>query len=180
MLLALLLFVTPPQASAAAAAIEPGPDGTSFTIVLPEAAGEPSGRIKVELTQYELTGLSESRTEGRAVLAISNPFKFAISVAAPKYTMRVNGQDFGTGAAKERKIRAKKRSALELPFRGKKQTFEGAAGSNWVQGAWVPADIVGDLTLQINGKAVPVEFKLSYRMGTDGARSGVFSHQMGR
>jgi LEA14-like dessication related protein len=180
MLLALLLLLTAPQASAAAAAIEPGPDGTSFTIVLPEAAGEPSGRVKVELTQYELTGLSESRTEGRAVLAISNPFKSAILVSAPKYTMRVNGQDFGTGAARERKIRAKKRSALELPFHGKKKIFEDAAGSTWVQGAWVPADIVGDLTLQINGKTVPVEFKLSYRMGTEGARSGVFSNPLGR
>jgi LEA14-like dessication related protein len=134
----------------------------------------------VELTQYELTGLSEKRTEGRAVLAITNPFTFPISVSAPKYTMRVNGQDFGTGTAKERKIRAKKRSALELPFHGEKKVFEGAAGSTWVQGAFVPADIVGTLTLQVNGKALPVEFKLSYRMGTEGARSGVFANPMGR
>lgn len=175
MFLALLLLLAPPQASAAPATVEPEGD-LAFAIVL----AEPSGRIKVELTQYELTGLSEKRTEGRAVLAVSNPFTFPISVSAPKYTMRVNGADFGTGAAKEKKIRAKKRSALELPFHGEKNTFEAAAGSTWVQGAWVPADIVGTLTLQINGKTTPVDFRLVYRMGTDGARSGVFSHPMGR
>ena len=176
MLLALLLLLASPQASASPVTVEPGKEGF-ITIVL---SGEPAGRIQVELTQNELTNLSETRTEGRAVLAITNPFTFPITVSAPNYTVRVNGAEFGTGTAREKKIRGKKRSALELPFQGKKTTFEGAAGGVWVVGANVPSEIAGTLNLQINGKTTPVEFHLTYRMGTDGARSGVFSHPMGR
>jgi len=175
-LLAILLLLAPPQASAAPVSIEPGSEGV-ITIVL---SGDPAGRIKAELTQNELTNLSEARTEGRAVLAITNPFTFPILVSAPNYTVRVNGADFGTGTAKDKKIKPKKRSALELPFRGKKEAFEGAAGGLWVVGANVPSEIVGTLNLQIDGKTTPVEFHLTWRMGTDGARSGVFSHPMGR
>jgi len=161
------------------ATVEPETE-LAISIVVAGGAGDPQGRVKVELTSFELTALGEARTEGRVVFAIRNPFSFPISAAVSKCAVKVNGVEIGEGNSGDRRISAKKRKALEMPFRSEKKKFKAAAGPMWVEGAWVPAELAGSLTLRVNGKDLPVDFHFTYRMGTDGAREGVFAHPLAR
>jgi hypothetical protein len=133
----------------------------------------------LKLTSTELTSLSARRTEGRGILAIANPFSFRVALEGASYRLRVNGEELGGGAARGRTLRAKRTGALELPFSAEEQRFRVAAGPSWFVGASVPVELSGSLLLRLpSGEfAVPLEF--SGRMGTDGARSGVFSHPDG-
>jgi LEA14-like dessication related protein len=134
----------------------------------------------VALGSLELTSLSSTRTEGRAVLSVTNPFAFPITIAAADYRLRVNRKEIGGGAAKGRILKAgKKKVALELPFRLEEGTFRAAAGDSWAVGADLDAAVSGSLTLRLPGGDLAVPFDLPGRLGTDGARSGVFSHPAG-
>ncbi len=136
----------------------------------------------IELTSLELLGLSEKHSEGRAVLAIRNPFAFPVTASAASYRVRVNGQEVGAGGPRERSVKAKRRSGLELPFRVDRGRFLSAAGDTWAAGASVESGVEGLLTLRVARVAaasVEIPLKLSGTMGTDGARSGVFTYPDG-
>ena len=134
----------------------------------------------VALGSLELTSLSATRTEGRGVLSVTNPFAFPITIAAAEYRLRVNGNEIGGGAAKGRIMKAgKKNAALELPFRLDEKAFKAAAGDSWVVGASLDAGVSGSLTLRLPAGDVALPFDFPRRLGTDGARSGVFSHPAG-
>jgi Late embryogenesis abundant protein len=133
----------------------------------------------LKLASFELTGLSEKRTEGRAVLAVTNPFSFPLTVAAANYKVRVSGQEIGGGTARGKTARSRKTSALELPFAAEEKKFLAAAGDRWAVGAPVPAELTGLLTLRLPSGDGPVPLVFSEPMGTDGARSGVFAYPEG-
>jgi LEA14-like dessication related protein len=182
MSLALAFLLAAAQSAPSAslqATVEPENE-LAFSIVVAGGAGDPHGRVKVELTSFELTALGDARTEGRVVFAVRNPFSFPISASVSKCAVKVNGVEIAQGKSGDRKISAKKRKALEMPFRSEKKKFKAAAGPTWVEGAWVPAELAGSLTLRLNGKDLPVDFHFAYRMGTDGAREGVFAHPLAR
>jgi len=134
----------------------------------------------VKLGSLELTALSIKRSEGRAVLAVTNPFAFPITIAAAEYRLHVNGTEIGGGAARGRILRAgRPKAPLELPFRVDHGPFLAAAGFDWAVGADLEAGLTGRLTLRLPGGDVAVPFEFLGRLGTDGARSGVFSHPDG-
>lgn len=130
----------------------------------------------IELTSLELTALSLRHSEGRAVLAIANPFSFPLTISAASYRLRINGDDIGGGTLpRARILHARKRSALELPFTVDHGRFLAAAGFNWAVGASLDSQIDVSLSLHLASRDLTIPLKLSGRMGTDGARSGVFS-----
>jgi len=133
----------------------------------------------VQIGSFELTALSERRTEGRCVLTALNPFGFSVSVEGPSYRVGVNGQDIGGGSARGRVLRAKKKAGIELPFSTDRARFLAAAGERWAVGAAVDAELAGTLTVHLASAAFEVPFRYPGRLSTDGARSGVFSHPDG-
>ena len=133
----------------------------------------------VKLASFELTALSPTRSEGRAVLSVTNPFSFPIPEALASCRVRVNGEEIGSGAGHRRKLRPGKKGGLEIPFRVHHDRFLAAAGDRWAVGADVDAELEGSLTLRLPSGDLSVPFRFSDRMGTDGARSGVFSHSEG-
>ena len=133
----------------------------------------------VKLASLELTSLSPQRSEGRAVLSITNRFSFPIPAVLASCRVRVNGEELGSGAGHRRKLRPGKNGGLEIPFRVDHGRFLAAAGERWAVGADVNAEVEGSLTLRLPSGDVSVPFLFSDQMGTDGARSGVFSHPDG-
>jgi hypothetical protein len=133
----------------------------------------------LKLGSYELTSLSEKRTEGRAVLNVTNPFSFSIPLAGASFRVRVNGQDIGDAVGGGGTARARKTIGYEMVFTSEKKRFEAAAGERWSVGAEVPAELAGSLTLRLPSGEVAVPLSFSLPMGTNGARYGVFSYPPG-
>lgn len=133
----------------------------------------------VKLASLELTSLSLTRSEGRAVLAITNPFSFPITVASTSYRLSVNGDEVASGATRGRTLRPKHTAGLELPFSLQQWQFLAAAGGQWAVGADLEAEIEGTLTLRLPTGDLAIPLRIPGRLGTDGARSGVFSHPDG-
>jgi len=149
----------------------------------PASAGPSSPEVAeslghcVRLASLELTALSPKRSEGRAVLAVCNPFTAAVRIVSATCVVRVNGKDIGGGSGRGRTLRAHKKNAgLEIPFRVEHDRFLEAAGERWAVGADVDARVIGSMTVRAGSEEISVPFDFSDRMGTDGARSGVFSH----
>ena len=139
----------------------------------------PDAAPEVKLSSLELTALSTKRSEGRAVLSVANRSALPIAGVLANCRVRVNGQEIGNGAGHRRKIRPGKKGRLEIPFRVDHDRFLAAAGEKWAVGADVDAELEGSLTLRRPSGDVSVPFRFTDRMGTDGARSGVFSHPDG-
>src|SRR5512144_639754 len=119
----------------------------------------------VALGSLELTSLSATRTEGRGVLSVTDPFAFSITIAAAEYRLRVTGNEIGGGAANGRIMKAgKKNAALELPFRLDEKTFKAAAGDSWVVGASLDAGVSGSLTLRLPAGDVALPFDFPRRL----------------
>ncbi len=134
----------------------------------------------VKLGPLELTALSVKRSEGRAVLSVTNPFAFPVTIAAAGYRLRLNGKEIGGGTAGGRTLRAgRKKAPLELPFCVDHGAFLDAAGFHWAVGADLDAELSGSLTLRLPAGDVTVPFDFRGRLGTDGARSGVFTYPEG-
>ena len=131
------------------------------------------------LASLELTGLSAKRTEGRGFLSVSNPFSFPVSLAAWTYRIRVNGEEIGGGNARGHVARGRRTTGLELPFSAEEGRFLAAAGSRWAVGAPVKAELTGSLKIRLPSGDASLPLEFSTAMGTDGARSGVFSHPDG-
>lgn len=129
----------------------------------------------VKLASLELTALSLTRSEGRAVLAITNPFSFPITLAATSYRLLVDDEEVGSGATRGRILRPQSTAGLELPFTIQHWRFLAAAGGSWAAGGDVDAELIGSLILRLPSGDVSVPLDFRGAMGTDGARSGVFS-----
>jgi LEA14-like dessication related protein len=129
----------------------------------------------VRMASLELTSLSLTHSEGRAVLAITNPFSFPITIGATSYRLTVNGEEIGSGGTKGRILRPRHLSGLELPFTVQQWRFLAAAGGQWAVGADLEAELEGSLTLRLPTGDLSVAVKRPGSLGTDGARSGVFS-----
>jgi LEA14-like dessication related protein len=142
-------------------------------------AGEDSLKSFVKLASLELTSLSLTRSEGRAVLAVTNPFSFPIPLTATSYRLSVNGEEVGGGGTRGRILPPKRNVGLELPFTVQQWRFLAAAGGQWAVGADVEAELEGSLTLHLPTGDLSVALRLPGSLGTDGARSGVFSHPDG-
>jgi LEA14-like dessication related protein len=133
----------------------------------------------VKMASLELTSLSLTRSEGRAVLAITNPFSFPVTVAATSYRLSVNGEEVGDGGTRGRILRPRQTASLELPFTVQQWRFLAAAGRQWASGADLEAELEGSLTLRLPTGDLSIAVRFPGRLGTDGARSGVFSHPDG-
>jgi len=133
----------------------------------------------VKLTSLELTALSLTRSEGRAVLAVNNPFSFPITVTATSYRLSVNGEEVGAGGTRGRVLRPRRTVGLELPFTVQQWRFLAAAGGQWAAGGDVGAELEGSFTLRLPTGDLSIALRLPGSLGTDGARSGVFSHPDG-
>ena len=143
------------------------------------SAPAPDPAPVVTLASFELTSLSEKRTEGRAVLAIKNQYSFPIPALVATCRVRVNGKEIGNGAGQRKKIPPGKTKGITMPFVSDQDLFRKAAGGDWFVGASVDAQLEGSLTLRLPSGDVTVPLLFSHKMGTDGARSGVFSHPDG-
>lgn len=133
----------------------------------------------VKLTSLELTNLSLKNSEGRAVLAVTNPFSFPITLAATDYHLRVGDEEVGSGATRGRILRPRHTARVELPFTVQQWRFLAAAGGSWAVGGDIDAELVGSLTARLPSGDVSVPLDFRGTLGTDGARSGVFSHPDG-
>ncbi len=143
------------------------------------AGGDDSLKDFVKLASLELTSLSLTRSEGRAVLAITNPFSFPITIAATSYRLNVNGEEVGSGGTRGRILRPRQVTGVELPFTVQQWRFLAAAGRQWAAGADLEAELEGSLTLRLPTGDLSITLRFPGRLGTDGARSGVFSHPDG-
>ena len=143
------------------------------------AGSDESVKHFVKMASLELTSLSLTRSEGRAVLAITNPFSFPITIAATSYRLSVNGEEVGSGGTRGRILRPRNTTSLELPFTVQQWRFLAAAGRQWASGAELEAELEGSLTLRLPTGDLSIALKFPGRLGTGGARSGVFSHPDG-
>ena len=150
--------------------------GTERWTQVTRAGGDAALRHFVELTSLELTSLSLTRSEGRAVLAVTNPFSFPITIASTSYRLSVKGEEIGSGGTRGRILRPQHRAGLELPFTVQQWRFLAAAGGQWAVGADLEALLEGTLTLRLPTGDLSIALRFPAPLGTDGARSGVFSH----
>jgi len=139
------------------------------------AAAETSPSVGVELTSLELTALSEKRSEARAVLKISNPLASPVRLAAGRFVLRVNGHEVGQGSAPSRTLRAHKPKGVEIPIRIDRKGFLAALGGQFDAGMQIDAELSGEIRLRLPSGDLTLPLSLPGRMGTDGARSGVFA-----
>ena len=133
----------------------------------------------VKLDSLELTSLALTRSEGRGLLVVTNPFSFPITLASTSYRLRIDGEEVGAGGTRGRILRPQYRVSLELPFTVQHWRFIGAAGGQWAAGAEIEAELEGSLTLRLPSGDLSIPLKFPARLGTDGARAGVFSHPDG-
>jgi LEA14-like dessication related protein len=153
--------------------------GTERWTQVTTAGGNDALQYFVKLASLELTSLSLTRSEGRAVLAITNPFSFPITIAAASYRLSVDGEEVGAGGTRGRILRPRHLAGLELPFTVQQWRFLAAAGGQWAAGADVEAEIEAALTFRLPTGDLSIALRLPGSLGTDGARSGVFSHPDG-
>lgn len=139
------------------------------------ASEETSLSVGVELTSLELTTLSEKRSEARAVLKISNPFASPVRVTEARFVLRVNGKEVGHGSSPARTVRAHKPKGVEIPIRIDRKGFLAALGGQFDAGMQIDAELSGEILLRLPSGDVTLPLRLRGRLGTEGARSGVFS-----
>ena len=133
----------------------------------------------LKLSSLELTSLSLTRSEGRAVLVLTNPFSFPITLASTSYRLLVKDEEVGAGGTRGRILRPQYKISLELPFTVQQWRFIGAVGGQWAAGAEIEAELEGSLTLRLPSGDLTIPLKFPARLGTDGARAGVFAHPDG-
>jgi LEA14-like dessication related protein len=139
------------------------------------AAGGTSASVGVELTSLELTALSEKRSEARAVLKVSNPFASQVRLTAGRFVLRINGHEVGQGSTPTRTLRAHKPRGVEILIRIDRKGFLAALSGDFNAGMQIEAELSGEILLRLPSGDVTLPLSLPGRMGTDGARSGVFA-----
>jgi LEA14-like dessication related protein len=138
-------------------------------------AAETSPSVGVELTSLELTALSEKRSEARAVLKVSNPFPSPVRLTAGRFVLLVNGHEVGQGSSPPRTVRAHKLRGVEIPIRIDRKGLLAALGGQFDAGMQIDAELSGEILLRLPSGDRSMPLRLPGRMGTDGARSGVFT-----
>ena len=141
---------------------------------LSSPAGE-SDRGLISLTSLELIRLSDKVAEVRAVLTAVNPFSFPLDVAAATGNVRVRGEEIGSAPARGRTLDPHKKARFKIEFRTDPWRFRAAAGERWAVGGELDSEVEAALTLRLPGGEQIVQTRLPGTMGTDGARSGVYS-----
>jgi LEA14-like dessication related protein len=139
------------------------------------ATGRSAAPVAVELTSLELTALSEKRSEARAVLKVSNPLASPVRLAESQFRLRINGQEVGQGSSPTRTLRPHKVKGVEIPIRIDRKGFLAALGKSFDAGMQIDAELSGALVLRSPSGNATLPLRLPGRMGTDGARSGVFA-----
>jgi hypothetical protein len=137
-------------------------------------AGESEGGL-ISLTSLELIRLSDTVAEVRAVLTAVNPFSFPLDVAAATGSVRVRGEEIGSAPAKGRALLPRKKARFKIELRADPQHFRAAAGDRWAVGGELESEVETALTLRLSGGEQTLRIRLPGKMGTDGARSGVYS-----
>ncbi len=145
------------------------------TGVLSEGAGQPAAPVAVELTALELTALSANRSEARAVLKVSNPLPSPVRVTESRFLLWVRQREVGQGCSTFRTVRAHKSKAVEISLKVNREGFLSALSGSFDAGMQVDAEISGALRLRLPSGDLSFPVRLPGRMGTDGARSGVFA-----
>ncbi len=130
---------------------------------------EPTLAPFVALASLQLTVLTARSADGRAVLTVTNPFSFPVTVASIGYELEVRGQEIGSATAKGRTLRARKKTFVELPFRVDARRLISAAGEGWAVGGSLDSAVEARLTLRLPGEDVSVRAQVHGAMGTDGA-----------
>ena len=133
----------------------------------------------LKLDSLELTSFSLTRSEGRAVLALTNPFSFPITLASTSYRLRIEGDEVGNGGTRGRILRGQHKVSLELPFTVHHWEFLGAVGGRWASGGDIEAELEGTLSLRLPSGDLAIPLRFPARLSTEGARAGVFSHPDG-
>ena len=138
-------------------------------------SGGPSPAVGVELTSLELTALSEKRSEARAVLKISNSSASPVRLTAGRFVLLVKGREVGHGSTPSRTLRAHKPKGVEIPIRIDRKGFLAALGGQFDAGMQIDVELSGEILLRLPSGDTSLPLSLPGRMGTDGARSGVFA-----
>ena len=149
-------------------------------LFLAKIATAPGSAPNLELTSLELTALSKTKSEGRAAFALTNRDTVDLTDVVGSCVVRVNGKEVGSGAGARKKVKPGKRVGFEIVFKVDYDGFKAAAGTRWVEGAWVDSEVEGSLTARRSSGEASVPFKFAQKMGTDGAREGVFAPAWGR
>jgi hypothetical protein len=149
-------------------------------LFLAKVTTAPGSAPNLELTSLELTALAKERSEGRVVFALTNRDTVDLSDVVGTCVVRVNGQEVGSGTGARKKARPGKRVRFEIVFKVDYAGFKAAAGPLWVEGAWVNSEVEGSLIAHRASGDATVPFKFTHKMGTDGAREGVFAPAWGR
>jgi hypothetical protein len=129
----------------------PGPAPSAGT---GSASSEPETLEQfVKLASLELTALALTRSEGRGLLVVTNPFLFdhaGLDELSPLDRRRRGGG----GGTRGRILRPQHKVSLELPFTVQHWRFIGAAGGQWAAGADIEAELEGSLTSASFGRPV--------------------------
>jgi hypothetical protein len=141
----------------------------------PSSSAVEPDRGLISLTSLELIRLSDKVAEVRAVVTAVNPFPFPLDVAAATGTIRVRGEEIGSAPAKGRTLAPRKKVRFNIELRTDPSRFRAAAGERWAVGGELDSDVDAALTLRLPGGEQILRTRLPGTMGTDGARSGVYS-----
>lgn len=115
----------------------------------------------VSLRSLELTNVSFLESEGRALVAVRNPFAFPLKVASTRYQLSVNDRQVGEGATRGMLLRQDQVSTLTLPVEIDHAELIAAAGRAILSGGKVQARLVGSLTIRLPRGDVSVPLDLS-------------------
>jgi LEA14-like dessication related protein len=126
---------------------------------------ETVGRF-VKLSSFELTALSPQRSEARARLRVANPLSFPVGVAGSDYVVRSSGRPIGRGTTRERTLRPRRESTLEVPVAVDRRELLAAAGDAFAPGRDVEAQLHGTLSLRFGAEEIRIPLDLPTRMGT--------------
>jgi len=138
-------------------------------------AAADSDRSLFSLTSLELILLSDKAADVRAVVTAVNPFSFPLEVAGVTGSVRVRGEEIGSAPAKGRALRPRKKARFKIELRTDPQHFRAAAGDRWAVGGELESEVETALTLRLPGGEQTLRIRLPGKMGTDGARYGVYS-----
>jgi LEA14-like dessication related protein len=115
----------------------------------------------VSLRSIELTNVSFLESEGRALVAVRNPFAFPLKVASTRYQLSANERQVGEGATRGMLLRPEQVNTLTLPVEIDHGELLAAAGRAILSGGKVQARLLGTLTIRLPRGDVAVPLDLS-------------------
>jgi LEA14-like dessication related protein len=115
----------------------------------------------VRLVTLEVTDVSLFSSEGRAVVAVRNPFSFPLTVASSRYRVSADARVLGRGETRGLLLRPRQESTVLLPFEVEHGALIAAAGGAVLSGEAVPARLTGALTIRFPRGDVEIPIDLS-------------------